>query len=489
MDLAHCDFNDPESIERYAKQLEGMTFRDVLDLGIRPKEAQHDYGSKRYKGGLGTLLEERYFGYKANSSPEPDFAEAGVELKTTCLDLKRDGSLAPGERLVITMIPMDAPIEPNLFASHLWEKSKRILLVFYERNRFKESYDQRIEYVRLFTPPDEDIRIIRDDYAKIVSYIQEGRAQELSEGMTSYLGACTKGSREKDMWVDQFYSPHAPAKRRAFCFKKSYMAYIFKKHILGESDDAEAIIKDPDQLDSLTLDEYVLARINEHVGKTDRELCKMLQIPYSGKKRQWSQIVYALLGVSTGKAEEFEKANISVRTVRLEKTGALKESLSLDTFKFKEIVKQEWEDSRLRAYFEETRFLFVLFEKGEDAVRLTGARFWSMPTEVIDGPLRECWERTKDVIEQGVKLVVEVLADGRIEVKNNLPKTGEAGFVAHVRPHASQRGYRLGNGEVIGDPDRYGDELPDGRVMTKQSFWLNRSYVYEIVSLDNEDER
>ncbi len=477
---------DPEDIERYAKRLEGMTFRDVLDLSIVPDGASRDYGSKRYKGGLGTLLEERYFGYGANSSSEPDFAEAGVELKTTCLDRKKDGSLVPGERLVITMIPMDGPIELDLFTSHLWDKANLILLVFYERDRRKESYDQAIRHVALFTPPDEDIRIIRDDYEKIASYVRAGRAHELSEGMTSYLGACTKGAREKDMWVDQFYPPHVPAKRRAFCFKKSYMTYIFKKHILGEGDDAEPIIKDVGQLGSETLDEYILARVRAHVGRSDRELCELLQIPYTGKKGQWSQIVYALLGVRSGKAEEFEKAGISVRAVRLENTGSLKEALSLETFKFKEVAEQEWEDSQLRAYLEETRFLFVTFKKEDDAVRLAGARFWSMPLEAIDGPVRACWERTRDTIKRGVKLTVDVLDSGKSVVHNDLPKAGEVGSVAHVRPHASRSGYRLEDGEVIGDPDKYGDELPDGRVMTKQSFWLNRSYVHGIVCSDEQ---
>ena len=33
----------------------------------------------------------------------------------------------------------------------------------------------------------------------------------------------------------------------------------------------------------------------------------------------------------------------------------------------------------------------------------------------------------------------------------------------------------------------YGDELPDGRVMTKQSFWLNSDYVRAVVSRDEEE--
>lgn len=78
---------DPRSIEAYAQQLIGKTFNDVIEYAVENKIAQETrvkfYGNKARKGGLGNLLEELYFGYKANSDQEADFAEAGVELKAT----------------------------------------------------------------------------------------------------------------------------------------------------------------------------------------------------------------------------------------------------------------------------------------------------------------------------------------------------------------------------------------------------------------------
>ena len=69
--------DDPATIAAYAQQLEGMTFRDVLDLGIVAEGVSREYGSKRYKGGLGTLLEERFFGYKEarHNVDSPDRAD------------------------------------------------------------------------------------------------------------------------------------------------------------------------------------------------------------------------------------------------------------------------------------------------------------------------------------------------------------------------------------------------------------------------------
>lgn len=486
--LGTWDPTSPDSIEAYAKQLEGMTFRDVLELGIAPDGISREYNNKRYKGGMGTLIEERFFGYKANSDQEPDFAEAGVELKASCLNLKRDGDYSAGERLVLTMIPLDRPIEDDFFSSHVWRKSEKILLVYYERNKLRDSYDQVIKYVSIITPSDEDLKIIQEDYRKIVALVEAGKAEELSEGLTSYLGACTKGATEKSMWVKQYYPPHNPAKKRAFCFKRSYMDYILHTRMMKQPEKADSIVKNADVLDEMTFEEYVLSLVKPHIGKTDKELCKELGLPYTGNKAQWTQIVYALLGVTGERAAEFDKANISVRTVRIEARGTIVESLSLDTFKFKKIVSQGWEDSDLRAYFEETRFFFVSFLKGPDGIRLDGARFWSMPTKDIDGPLRDCWERTKETVAEGVKLTISIGRNGRTTINNNLPKKTDAGSIAHVRPHTAKRGYRLEDGREFGCPDACGDELPDGRIMTQQSFWLNNDYVYGIVRLNNPNE-
>lgn len=482
MPAKNYDASSSESIEYYAQQLEGKTFREVLDLNIFPEgELQRDYNNKRYKGGMGTLIEERYFGYKANSDQLPDFPEAGVELKATCYDTLKDGTESAGERLVLTMIPLDRPIEPTLYDSHVWSKSEKILLIYYERDREKDSYDQVIKYVKIFTPSEEDLKIIEEDYRTIAGIVEEGRAQDLSESLTSYLGACTKGANAAKSVVKQFYPPHALAKKRAFCFKRSYMDYILHTEIIGDREKAESIVKNAEELTTQTFDEFVLKLIDPYYGKTDEEICAALGIEYIKNKALWHKIVYAMLGIRGDNAAEFEKANISVRTVRIEENGRIKESLSLHPFTFKEIAEQEWEDSFLYNYFETTRFLFVSFSSRDNKRILTSAKFWSMPTEDIDGPLRECWQRTKEAIVNGVDFEVKIGTNCGCFVNNNLPKMSDAGSIAHVRPHAQKAAYQLDNGINIGNIERDADELPDGQFMTKQSFWLNSKYVYEIV--------
>lgn len=308
--------------------------------------------------------------------------------------------------------------------------------------------------------------------------LREGKAEQLSEGMTTYLGACTKGQGNQQL-VAQFYPPHTGAKRRAFCYKRSYMDYVLHHYIMPCSvQEEDSIVKDTRMLETRTFEELVLSLINENVGATDRELCAKFGMDYTGNKAQWTQLVYRMLGVRGQRAEEFEKANISVRTVREDEGDqTVRESLSLNTFKFADLLEQKtWDEAPLRDYMDETRFLFVVFEKIGDASVLKGAAFWSMPVDVIDGALRDCWEEARYVVQRGVKIVPKRRANGGVSYENDLPGITFNG-VAHVRPHTARRYYRFLDGTEVGDDPNCGNELPDGRWMTTQ----NGTYIRGIL--------
>ena len=55
---------DPTSIADYAARLEEKTFLDIVHEKGHQKNIE-GYANKYRKGGLGNLLEEIYFGYKA----------------------------------------------------------------------------------------------------------------------------------------------------------------------------------------------------------------------------------------------------------------------------------------------------------------------------------------------------------------------------------------------------------------------------------------
>ena len=125
------DRSNPKSIERYAQALIGRTFRDVVENDTYDASSIEDDGGFNKKGGLGVLLEERFFHYKANSDSRPDFDEAGVELKVTPYKYNSKSEKVAKERLVITMIDYMNVVNEAFGDSHLWLKARIMLLIYY----------------------------------------------------------------------------------------------------------------------------------------------------------------------------------------------------------------------------------------------------------------------------------------------------------------------------------------------------------------------
>ena len=462
--MLEYDETDPKSIEAYGKKLIGMTFQDVCDQDdmkksnvVRETEAYEiKHEDKKRKGGLGEIIEERYFHYPANNDARPDFDKAGVELKVTPYKQNKNGSFSAKERLILTMTDYFKVVNEEFEDSHMWQKARLILLVYYlYQKEIENRLDYKIGYINLFTPPEEDIKIIKQDFEVIKQKIKDGKAHELSEADTLYLGAAPKAATSKNR-RKQPYSDEL-AKPRAFSFKTSYMTYILNHYIIPGENTYESIIKEKTEE---SFEDYVIHKIEQYRDNTVHELCDKFQIPYKDKKPKnlEAMLTYRMLGIKGNHAEEFEKANIVIKTIRINKNNRIKENMSFPIFKFKELIEEEWDDSTFGNYLRETKFLFVVYKYDDnDELRLKGCQFWNIPYDDLEKEVKVVWEKTKQLIKNGLK----------IEVKNgkncsNLPKISE-NRVCHVRPHGRNA------------QDTY--ELPDGRRLTKQCFWLNNSYI------------
>jgi len=482
MYLKAFDETNPLSIEAYAQKLIGKTFAEILEEDCHNNELVHEtsdnYGesheNKARKGGLGELIEERFFHYKCNNESKPDFDKAGVELKVTPYKINKNNSLSAKERLIITMIDYSSVVDESFLESHLWTKAQLILLIYYLYSKdIKNRLEYPIHYAKLFTPPKEDIQIIKHDFETIVNKIRAGMAHELSESDTLYLGAATKASTSENRKKQPFSD--IPAKPRAFSFKSSYMTYVLNSFIVPNKTTYEPIIKDLSALNGTTFEDYIINRINSYIGKSDKELCELFDREYNNNKAQWIDLAYRMLGIASSQAKEFIKANIVVKSIRLENNDSMIESMSLPAFKFKDLVSQEWENSDLFSYFNETRFLFVVYKKVGDIYTLKGSQLWNMPYEDLNHIVYEGWNNICNIIKNGVKFSIKKTKSG-FTVSNNLPKKSDNPIV-HIRPHAQKSAYLLSNGDIIGNINKDANELPDGQWMTTQSFWINNSYI------------
>jgi len=432
------DSTDPNSIETYAKQLLNRSLRDVLD----------DVPEDKYqgKGKLGQMLEEFFFHYTPNAVSEPDFNEAGVELKATPLKRTSKG-LVSKERLVLNIINYMEEHKKQFETSSFWTKNKLLLLMFYLYEKEKLELDYIFKIIRLWEFPDRDLKIIRDDWEKIVEKIRRGKAHEISEGDTLYLGACTKGST-KETTRPQPYS-QMRAMQRAFSLKSSYLNYIIMQSLPG----SEPVIKNLNAYKKgESFEDLVIRKFSRYYGMSDEELIEKLGIRKISAKQKFYIITKAILGVEGEKIEEFEKGDVEPKTIRLQRSGSLKESMSFAQIKFKEIINETWEDS----FWHETlikRFFFVIFQEDDNGdYRLKKVMFWTMPiSDLLIA--KKFWLDTQKKIKKGIY-------DNFIRISDNM--------ICHVRPKG------MDSHDLM--------ETPQGTMEKKKCYWLNSKYILEQIS-------
>lgn len=447
-----------ESIENYALNLKEKTFKDVLlnDPNITNEDRSllfEYYNNPRSKGSLGQLIEKHFFFYDINSKSEADFNEAGVELKVTPYTIKANGDLRAKERLVLTIINyMKDYEEEDFLRSHVYEKCALMLLIYYLYEPNKDRLDYVINYIKLFQFPEEDLEIIKNDYKIIIDKIKKGKAEEISEGDTNYLGACTKGANANSLREQPFSDKKAM--QRAFCLKNSYMSYILNHYIVNKTEKYESVIKDAKILKEQTLEQYIISKLQPYYNQDIEFLKHKFNIPYQASNKSFTYLLAkGMLEVVNEKIEEFEKANIKIKAIRLRPDGMPKESMSFPTFKYTEIVKEDWLDSELYETFSTTRYLFMIYQYlDENTLIFKKAMFWNVPEKDLNTEIKRVWKDT-------VKKI-------RNNEYDNLPKISESPIL-HVRPHARNA------------KDTY--PTLDGKKAIKKCFWLNANYIKQQI--------
>ena len=467
--------SNPETIVAYAQRLLDKSLKDVLGNEI--------IQTYKGKGKLGQLLEELYFQYKPNSNAEPDFLEAGVELKTSPIKAVAKGYVSK-ERLVFNIINYLEEYKEEFNTSSFWKKNQLLLLMFYLYEQEKIDLDYIFKIIRLWQFPATDLKIIKDDWEKIIAKIKAGKAHEISEGDTLYLGACTKGANNTTLRKQPFSDEMAM--QRAFSLKSKYLNFIIEKslkneiitidyeeydRILDENyiseqrssykrlylEEIEPVVKDIGEYKKgETFESLVLRKFEPYFNKSEKELVELLHINNSTSKSKFyiisREIIKAVLGISKNKIEEFEKAAIEMKTIRLENSGSLKESMSFAQIQFKDIISEEWEES----YWFNTltkRFFFIVFQKDENGVlKLKKIMFWTMPAADLL-IAKNFWLDTKQKIAN--------------DDYNNFIKISDK-MICHIRPKGTDSKEKM--------------ETPSGRMEKKKCYWLNSNYIKGIIS-------
>jgi DNA mismatch repair protein MutH len=459
------DITSADSIIEYAKQLKNQTLRQACSTEIE----KHDY---KGKGNFGQILEKFYFGYEPNSDAEPDFKEAGIELKSSPLKTLKNGEFRSKERLVLNIINYLEVHKEDFENSSFWKKNAHLLLVFYLHDKDLDLLDYLIKLVDDWQYPNEDLKIIKHDWETINQKIKDGKAHELSEGDTFYLGACTKGSTALKSYRDQPFN-NEKAKQRAYSLKQGYVNHIIANIAQEESAVYGKIIEQPEILDIVqSIEDVVISKFQPFYGKSAEQIEQELDLDLNQKaKSYFANLTNAILGLKLGqKIAEFEKADIQVKTIRLKENNLPKEDISFPTFEYQELIETDWEDSDFKNILE-SKFFFVFYQFEEEQLILRKVKFWNMPhSDIIEA--KSVWDKMKITVSKGE--IVKEVTDKGIR-KTYFPKKME-NRISHVRPHAKNANdtYIL---PVV-------DKLTGLTEYTKHCFWLNASYVKDEIYLN-----
>lgn len=150
---------------------------------------------------------------------------------------------------------------------------------------------------------------------------------------------------------------------------------------------------------------------------------------------------------------DFNRTEISIRTVNVRASGRPIQLMSLDTIDFIDLVELPWEENPIHNRFKNTLFIILVFRT--DSRKHTiflGDKTWVMPEDDLQGKVREFWERLRKSTERG-----DVEA---------FPKQG-ADLIVHVKAKG-------GNSAELGS-------LPNGEAIPKQGLWLNANYIASMV--------
>ncbi|WP_175073857.1 Sau3AI family type II restriction endonuclease [Terribacillus sp. AE2B 122] len=534
-------YNTKEKVHKRALEAKGKTLGEIdLNSSMNVK-------NKSYPG---NVIEQVWFDHPADNYAEPDFPEAGVELKVTPIDMQTKKNkvtrIIAGERLVLNMINYQNEYGKSFEQSSFWHKNKLIELIQYyrrdvsdkkkissgemieDKTKFEVKYANLLSMTQLkdFNLPkdtvieisNKDLEIIKQDWEKISGYINTDKAELLSEGMTNYLGACTKSNtsnaftRQKNTGI--------PAKPRAYSFKPKFINELINNHIIGQNhtEAINSIVKDVSELKQKTLEEIIISRFIPYYGMKQSDLIKKLNIIVDEKnsvKNINNVIIRGILKLPTTTdevtSEEIEKAEICLKTVTLRDSKSKEHFKFLGIPSFTELVQESWEESRVYDFLEKTKFLLLVFndfnkkkknsdsyETDSEKIVFLGAKFWSMTTPDIDGPVERVWKTEVEKLKNGVELTFT-----KNRIKNNFIKPSLEDIL-HLRPDAQVSQYRskyykdvvekgvpkkklMNNSRILPHPANWKcrpeneEENFTDDYMTKQAWWLSKDYIYEQI--------
>ena len=322
--------------------------------------------------------------------------------------------------------------------------------------------------------PDETI--IRQDWEKIKKKVYNGQAHLISESDSRILAACRTGKGGVNRFgiqndiVGQPNNIKEGALRRAFSLKQSFTKQRWLQ--IHNKVQFESIIQSLTLSDRKDFEKAILERLDKTQGMTLGEFAHKFKIDTPKGKNAAATIIKKALGFKNvnSRIKEFEQSGIEVRIIPI-RTSDKKpwEAASFPAFKLKELTEEIWDESSLYECID--RILFIPIHREEKKTplndRVLGKAFFWSPTEKEWNTIKKEWQMYQEEIKAGKCKPTKVKSGNSYKERTGLTKESSTKII-HIRPHATNR------------EDR--DEDPLGNSVVKQSFWLNKDFVHDLIN-------
>lgn len=348
------DFESIDQLMFYSRRIIGKSLNDII--------AENEYFSDKHtmsttKGILGNLVETEFYHYPNNNEAKADFENLGVELKTTGM-IKTKNGIRAKERLVLSMINYMDIVNETFDNSHLMDKNNLILILWYCYQKDVDFKDFKFVTLLLYSL-ERDRDVIENDFNIIKNKVLQGKAHEISEGDTTYLGACTKGKNSKETRI-QPYSD-IPARSRAFCLKNNYMTLLLNEIMTGTQ------VSKPNKSRYLSVIDYINDKLTPYFGKTQLEIADEIGLTFDKNKtpKNLNKLISdRIIGKDKDLKELdeiFKYSNYVIKNSPLIKGWGFKERMFFKNMSLSDF-EVDWDDSNWKHYFEDVCIINILYE-------------------------------------------------------------------------------------------------------------------------------
>lgn len=470
------NFKTLSELENFYKKFENKNLEEISSF----VNAEYPNISISTNKGIAGQILEAVIGNPPNSDPNPDVKDLNVELKVLPLR-KVKNQIQPKERSKLKSINYNKIINEEWKTSEVKNKIEKILFLLYEQPTGK-SYKDWQEFVfkgtLFYELKNESENIVKEDWEGIKYKVKTEIADQLSEGDSKILGACTSGSGKLVK-----YGSNKEAKQRSYSLKHNYLKVFYnqnKRNIKYTSLNLEP---------NIAPEIFVVNELNKQIENQNLiDVVNKYNVNFSKTaKSGFSLLINRILKVEDKKRIiELEENGITIKTIPVNNEYKPWEAMSFPKFSLVDLIEEEWEGEN-EANFKNILnqgfiFIPVIKEKekyvdgGVTKYRFKNWETWKIGKAVFwkanDSEaliIKKEWNEAKEIVMKGV--IVNQVKHGKTErQENNLLKSTETEII-HIRPHAQ-------NSKDIDKPFFDFSKIS----ISWQSFWLNKAFTEKIIN-------